>query len=97
MDRMQEYMAFDLYVMRTIKLRRTFQTFESFEAFRKFCKAFRKIIYIFFCKEEPDDVNNFTKSFAHILNFELYWPYYILFNEWRYFFTIFAFYRYTVS
>ena len=45
---MQEYMAFDLYVMRTIKLRRTFQTFESFEAFRKFCKAFRKIIYIFF-------------------------------------------------
>ena len=29
--------------------------------------------------EEPDDVNDFTKKFAHILNFEFYCPYYILF------------------
>ena len=27
------------------------------------------------CKEEPDDVNNFTKSFAHILNLKFYCPY----------------------
>ena len=38
-------------------------------------------------KEEPDDVNDFTKSLAHILNFEsLYCPYYILFYKWRYIF-----------
>ena len=31
--------------------------------------------------EEPDDVNNFTKSLAHMLNFESsYCPYYILFS-----------------
>ena len=28
-------------------------------------------------KDEPDDVNNFTKHFAHILNFEFYCLYYI--------------------
>ena len=47
----------------------------------------------YICKEEPDDVNNFTKTFAHILNFEFYRPYYILqiflfsylFNAWLYF------------
>ena len=26
-------------------------------------------IYVFICTEEPDDVNNFTKSFAQILKF----------------------------
>ena len=26
-------------------------------------------IYVFICKEEPDDVNNFQKNFAHILKF----------------------------
>ena len=57
--------------------------------FANFAKLFVKLFTSFFCKEEPDDVNNFTKSFAHILNFELYWPYYILFNEWRYFFLLF--------
>ena len=30
------------------------------------------------CKEEPDDLNNFTKSFADILNFEFCRLYYIL-------------------
>ena len=29
------------------------------------------------CKEGPD-VNNFTKSFAHILNYEFYRLYYIV-------------------
>ena len=28
-------------------------------------------------KDEPDDVNSFTKHFAHILNFEFYCLYYI--------------------
>ena len=32
--------------------------------------------------EKPDDVNNFTKRFAHILNFGFYCPYYILFLSW---------------
>ena len=27
-------------------------------------------IYVFICKEEPDYVNNFKKSFAHILMFK---------------------------
>ena len=30
------------------------------------------------CKKEPHDVNNFSKSFTHILNFQFYRPYYIL-------------------
>ena len=51
-------------------------------------KAFHKIIYIIIrlltlntgflvCKERPN-VNNFTKSFAHILNYEFYRLYYIV-------------------
>ena len=32
----------------------------------------------FFIKEGPDDVNNFTKRFAHILNYEFYRLYYIV-------------------
>ena len=35
--------------------------------------------YLIICIEESDDLNNFTKNFAHILNFGLYCPYYILF------------------
>ena len=45
------------------------------------------------CKEGPDDVNNFTKTFAHILNFDFYRLYYIVkmflinysINAWLYF------------
>ena len=35
----------------------------------------KTLIKTFICKEEPDDVNNFTKSFAHILNLKFYCPY----------------------
>ena len=54
-----------------------------------------------FCKEEPDDVNNLTKKFAHILNFEFYCPYCITYDSINgvMFFDLYfpAFYRYTVS
>ena len=42
---------------------------------------FRFFVLKFTCKEEPEDANNFRKSFGDILNFEFHCPYYILFNK----------------
>ena len=47
-----------------------------------------KIFCAIICIEEPDDVNNFTKSIAHILNFEFCCPYFVLFCKWRYIFLL---------
>ena len=40
-------------------------------------KFFLENIAQFICKEGPD-INNFTKNFAHILNYEFYRQYYIV-------------------
>ena len=57
-------------------------------------EAFRKVIHIIRLFHTNDDVNNFTKIFAQILNFEFYCPYYIKFPTsfpFLFFLTLFIF------